>query len=188
MPPARPFFLSVLPYFLSVLPFFLSLLPTFLFVYLSFCSCSMLFPVDAFCVIQAWRGFWDVIVFLSARPPLTMAPMPTSCRSYVARSLRRMPYACEEKFFRAGGRENAGRYVAAFALPQPRHLGRVEQLFPALRMHVPGQICVRVPCIALRVPRRQRWQYDIKHLFFHVRSIGMSVNFTIFALIIECLS
>lgn len=63
MPPARPFFLSVLPYFLSVLPFFLSLLPTFLSVYLSFGSCSMLFPVDAFCVIQAWRGFWDVIVF-----------------------------------------------------------------------------------------------------------------------------
>lgn len=148
----------------------------------------MLFPVDAFCVIQAWRGFWDVIVFLSARQPLTVASMPTSCRSYVARSLRRMPYACEEKFFRAGGRENAGRYVAAFTLPQSRHLGRVEQLFPALRMHVPGQICVRAPCIALRVPRRQRWQYDIKHLFFPVRSIGMSVNFTIFALIIECLS
>lgn len=117
-----------------------------------------------------------------------MAPMPTPCRSYVARSLRRMPYAREERFFRVGGRENAGRYVAAFAMSQSRHLGRVEQLFSALRMRVPGQICVHVPSIAQRVPRHQRWQYDIKHLFFHVRSTGMSVNFTIFALIIESIS
>ena len=39
-----------------------------------------------------------------------------------------------------------------------------------------------------QVLRYQRWRYDIKHLFFHVRSTGMSVNFTIFALIIESIS
>lgn len=75
-----------------------------------------------------------------------------------------------------------------FVVPRPCHLGARSVVFPALWAHMQMWISVIGPFITGQVLRCQRWRYDIKHLFFHVRSTGMSVNFTIFALIIESIS